>query len=248
MITAVTIDFWNTLVDVSNSGARRAYRHEALKRVFAAAGRTWDERAVDAALSRLSEEFDRVWFGERRTMDTSECLTHLWRYLGLDVRGDAHERAVEAFRLSVLHAMPALLPGASETLRRLSRDYRLAVVSDTALSPGTALRQVLARHGIASLFGAWSFSDETGVSKPHPKAYLAALDVLGCTPEEAVHVGDIERTDIAGAKDLGMKAVLFRGDPMVRANNPGPVVTRADAVVERWEDLPDVIARLGRDS
>ena len=65
--------------------------------------------------------------------------------------------------------------------------------------------------GCSDLFDAWSFSDESGWFKPAAEAFEPALLGLGADPAEAAHVGDNERTDIAGAKALGMTAVQYTG-------------------------------------
>jgi FMN phosphatase YigB (HAD superfamily) len=63
--------------------------------------------------------------------------------------------------------------------------------------------------------------------------------MLGAEPGEAVHIGDLRRTDIAGAQALGMRSVRYRGladDP-----NPGP---EADFVTGDHRDLPELIASI----
>jgi putative hydrolase of the HAD superfamily len=60
-------------------------------------------------------------------------------------------------------------------------------------------------------FDAWSFSDETGWFKPAAEAFRPTLEGLGVAAVDAAHVGDNERTDIAGAKALGMVAVQYTG-------------------------------------
>ena len=52
-------------------------------------------------------------------------------------------------------------------------------------------------------------SREVGAEKPHAPIFLAALERLGATPAEAVHVGDQYASDIAGALGVGMRAVLI---------------------------------------
>jgi putative hydrolase of the HAD superfamily len=47
-----------------------------------------------------------------------------------------------------------------------------------------------------------------GRVKPHPTIFDAALKRLGVAPSEAVMVGDSLEEDIAGAKALGMRAIL----------------------------------------
>ena len=56
--------------------------------------------------------------------------------------------------------------------------------------------------------GAVSSSDH-GYMKPHPSIFHAALRELGVTAGEAVMVGDSIRHDVAGARQLGMRAVLL---------------------------------------
>jgi putative hydrolase of the HAD superfamily len=55
-----------------------------------------------------------------------------------------------------------------------------------------------------------AFSDEVGVPKPDAAIFRAALDALGVPPEKALHVGDLRRTDVAGARDLAMRSVRIR--------------------------------------
>jgi 2-haloalkanoic acid dehalogenase type II len=40
--------------------------------------------------------------------------------------------------------------------------------------------------------------------KPHPVIFQAALDLLGCSPHEVLHVGDSLSSDILGAQGAGM--------------------------------------------
>ena len=60
-------------------------------------------------------------------------------------------------------------------------------------------------------FDHWSFSDEVGCYKPDPRIFTHALDGLGARAETTAHVGDLRRTDIAGARAMGMTAVRYTG-------------------------------------
>ncbi|HEX2759674.1 MAG TPA: TIGR01458 family HAD-type hydrolase [Rhizomicrobium sp.] len=46
--------------------------------------------------------------------------------------------------------------------------------------------------------------------KPAPDFFLGAVDSIGCSPGEAVMVGDDAESDVAGAITAGLKAVLVR--------------------------------------
>ena len=48
---------------------------------------------------------------------------------------------------------------------------------------------------------------DIGWCKPRPEPFRAALDALAVYPGEALHVGDIERTDVGGALKVGMRAI-----------------------------------------
>ncbi len=247
MLTTITIDFWNTLVDSSNGEARKRYRMASLRKALHSEGRRWDEEEIAAAFKRVYEAFEERWFGEKRTMSASESIALIWEFLGVRMSAGAHDSVSAAFEESILHAMPALLPGAADAVAELARKYKLALISDTALSPGVALRDVLDRLGIGRHFKTMVFSDETGVAKPHPLAFETALKACGAEAKEAVHIGDIERTDVAGAKQAGMMALLFRGDAKARYFDP-EASTAADAVAYSWEEAVRILDDSQRNS
>jgi putative hydrolase of the HAD superfamily len=91
-------------------------------------------------------------------------------------------------------------------------------------------------------FGGMAFSDEVGVSKPQAAMYEEAARQLGVKPCELLHLGDLERTDVTGAKAVGAKAALFTGALSVTNGAP---LTQADYVFASWGDfieaLPDVV-------
>lgn len=243
IISAVTIDFWNTLVDSSNGALRRKARNDAMLRVFEALHRSWDEDAVNEAFRVSYERFEQRWYGEQRTMRADESVRILWDHLNLDVPADLHDEVVHRMEWSILDGMPQLLPHAGDVLRALAAQKKIALISDTAMSPGSVLREVLVQHGVAEHFHTMVFSDETGVSKPHARAFTTALSQLGAEARSAVHIGDIERTDIAGAKASGMRAILFRGDVTGRYHGEQDAErTAADAIAHNWLEIESIIA------
>ncbi len=138
-----------------------------------------------------------------------------------------------------LLARPDLVPGAADAIRALARRYPLIVISDAIFTPGRALRQILAGHGLLDLFQGFVFSDEAGCSKPSPEMFRRGAELAGCGLEEMVHIGDREANDIAGPKDVGARAVL-----LTAAGNRGAGPTRADATCADYRCLPDIIESL----
>ena len=87
--------------------------------------------------------------------------------------------------------------------------YTIGLISNSGVTPGRNLRQVLDNHGILQYFHCTVFSDEVGYHKPHPIIFQKAIDELQIEANDIVHVGDLFEADVAGAKASGMKAVWF---------------------------------------
>ena len=49
-------------------------------------------------------------------------------------------------------------------------------------------------------------SAAVGARKPDPAIFAAALELAGCDPAEALHVGDTPAEDVAGARAAGIEA------------------------------------------
>ncbi|MEA2477194.1 MAG: putative hydrolase of the superfamily, partial [Actinomycetota bacterium] len=77
---------------------------------------------------------------------------------------------------------------------------------------------------------------EVGVPKPGNEIFAKALAGLGVRPPEAIHVGDLKRTDIAGAHDIGMHAARFRGVHDDRSD-----FAEAEICLDSHDQLLDVI-------
>jgi putative hydrolase of the HAD superfamily len=100
------------------------------------------------------------------------------------------------------------LESAGLTLERLaSAGVRRALICDTGFTPGRVVRRLLQREGLLDLLEVQVFSDEFGVPKPCPTIFHAALALVDASPESSVHVGDMRRTDVAGAREAGMSTV-----------------------------------------
>lgn len=127
--------------------------------------------------------------------------------------------------------------GARETLAALAEaQIRRGLVCDTGFTPGRVVRQLLDDNGLLEYLEVLCFSDEVGVPKPGAEIFDKALAELGVRPPEAVHVGDLRRTDIAGAQSFGMHAVRFRGVHDDRSDS-----REARCVIDRHEELLDLL-------
>jgi putative hydrolase of the HAD superfamily len=96
-------------------------------------------------------------------------------------------------------------PGTREALRRLSKYYRLAVISNA----DGKIADVLARCGIADCFETITDSGIVGREKPHPAIFDAAVRSLGISASDSTYIGDVYSIDYLGATRFGMQSVLF---------------------------------------
>lgn len=99
--------------------------------------------------------------------------------------------------------------GAYRTLHDLKdAGVKLAVVSNF----DTRLRKLLKDLNISDVFDAIVVSSEVGYEKPAPEIFKIALDQIGVEASKAVHVGDDETADKAGANAIGLECWLWGED------------------------------------
>ena len=95
-------------------------------------------------------------------------------------------------------------PDAAPALAELrSRGLRLACVSNWDVS----LTEVLERCGLGDALDGVVTSAGSGSRKPDPVIFSQALEIVGCSAAEAVHVGDTLEEDVAGADAAGIRAL-----------------------------------------
>ena len=86
-----------------------------------------------------------------------------------------------------------------------ARNLRLAIVSNF----DSRLTQICEGLGIARFFDAVVMSSQAGCAKPDPQIFAIALERIGVSPAEALHVGDSETLDVEGAEAAGLRALLI---------------------------------------
>ena len=239
VIKAVTFDFWNTLFVDRNGAQREGLRVEALAAELLDQGIRVDEARLTEGVAHGFDYFDRVWHDEHRTPDTAEILDAQLVELGVTLPAEARERVVARFADLVLELPPDPVDDAARIVAELGAGYQLAVICDTGYSPGSTLRELLRRHGMLDWFEVTYFSNEGGTSKPDPQVFRSVLERLDVRPAEAVHVGDMQRTDIAGAHGAGMWAIHFVG-----ANDHDAQRSTADALISSLDELPEAVGNL----
>jgi FMN phosphatase YigB (HAD superfamily) len=254
-LKAVTFDFWSTLVDGRLTPERTAARLARLHAAIVGAGHAVTpeelQRAFDFSLERVStaarESLEDVGPPGR--------WAELARELGIPEGLIPYEVVEKAYEDITLEPMPESMPHVHQALDAMrERGFRMAVICNTGMAGGRVLREVLRRHGLLEFFGVTVFSNEFGVSKPHPSIFAHTLGLLGdVDPREALHVGDVEELDVEGARRAGLWSALYApggSDQVLPGGDPGGAgvdghreVTHADLVVRDWREFGGQIDR-----
>jgi putative hydrolase of the HAD superfamily len=210
---AVIFDLWETLID---------WDHAANARMHA---RLQERLGFD-----FHDRWDRV--GTRYTVPVRSALAEV------GVPADAMEEVL-AIRAEFVGGCLVPREGAVETLRVLrERGYLVGLIT-VCTEDVELLWQDTAFSG---LFDAEVFSNSAGLAKPDPRIYRHCCELLGVEPHDAVFVGDGANDELAGARRVGMGAILIHRvdqDPLWAevADWDGPRVTSIPEVLTALEVL-----------
>ena len=236
MIEAVTFDLWNTLLENRDFTELRV---GSLKRALGEEGFAIPESELLRAYEAASGHYRREWELNYRHLSVERRVEYILKELGIASEAELKQSVVVSFMNAFNVDTPALKEGVEETLETLNGEYGMGIISDTGVTPGSVIREYLERQGLLHLFTSTVFSDEEGYCKPHRRVFEKALNELGVEAEEAVHVGDLLRTDVAGAKGMGMKAVWVSETPDTTHGE-----CRPDFVIKRLPELLDLLERM----
>ena len=242
-VRALVFDLWGTLLldSPERIEPRRATRQRLVREALAGAGRVYPEGRVAAALEGLDEAYRRLHSGGR-DVATDERLVILLDGIEPGLAERLSPKALEAIEDAVASpgrlTPPLPAPGAQEVLEQARRrKLRLGLVSNTGVTPGYVLRDILADHGLRGPLEVLTFSDEARLAKPAPEIFQCTLEALHVTPERAVFIGDTPKLDIAGPRAIGMWAV--------QVGQQQPDGVRPHARIDSLPELFPALRKLG---
>ena len=236
-VEAVTFDYWNTLCAEPVPGYVRDRRIEAWLGLLEDAGFATERALLDEAFAASWEREVRRWTSGEH-MSYVQAAEWVLESLGYDVPLEMRTELLRVFLAAGEDADIRPTPNVAAAIETLKGNgIRVGIVCDVGYTPSTTLRAYLDRHGLLGHFDHWSFSDEVGCYKPSPVIFQHALDGLGADPHTTAHVGDLRRTDIAGARAMGMTSVRYVGI-YDDDSQPEP---EAHHVIADHADLPRVL-------
>ncbi len=231
-VRAVLFDLDDTLFDhqhCSRTALEGVHRgHEAFRRMAfvefeQAHGALLEELHHDVMLGRVPVDDARI-----------ERFRRLFLRAGMTPGDDLVRETAVRYRQCYVDARRAVA-GAAALVARVRERAAVVVVSNNIRSEQ---QEKLEQCGLVSFIDALVVSEDIGVSKPDPMIFTAALERVGCGPEEAVMVGDSWAADIRGARAAGIRAIWFN---QYAAARPEPA---EDVVEVRSLEPPDAVIQV----
>lgn len=246
-IRAVTFDFWDTIVDDNSDEAVRSAKglrskHDERRHLMWQALNSIEETDLERVVQAYDvadAAFNVVWKENHINWTVDQRMRVILNGMGRTLPDDVMARLIDDTGNMEVEIPPNAIEGIGEALAELATRYKLSIVSDSIVTPGTGLRQILDNHGLKQYFSGFAYSDEVGHSKPHRSMFDSAAKQLDVDVSEIVHIGDRDHNDVKGPHAIGAKAVLFTA---TRAGDRD--ITTADAICDHPRDLPGIIDEL----
>jgi len=139
---------------------------------------------------------DREYIKQRR-------FAEIFEKLDVDTTGSLD---ASAYFLHHCSTKPYLIDDAITALRYLQEKYRLHIITNGFTD---SQNNKLNYSDIAGFFEVVVTSESMGAKKPSPEIFHYSLEKAGAAIQNSVMIGDNPKTDVSGAKEVGMSAVLF---------------------------------------
>lgn len=133
-------------------------------------------------------------------------------------------KSVEASEYFLHHCSikPYLIEDAITALRYLDEKYQLHIITNGFID---SQNNKLSHSGISDFFEVVVTSECIGAKKPSQEIFHFSLEKAGAKVAESVMIGDNPKTDISGAKEVGMYSILF--DPSGRKRSLADVTIQS---------------------
>lgn len=214
-VAAVAFDVNGTLVHIRTD--------EHCEDIFRAIGHFLTYQGVDLRRHQVHDEYFRRL--KRQQRDSPQKYPEfdavgIWRSIIEDFGSD-YTRALPPERLAQLPVTLAeiyrgvsrkklkLYPHVRKMLDQLRQRFSLAIVTD---AQSTYAHGELHKVGLTEYFDPIVVSGDHGFRKPDPRLFEYALEGMRVAAGQTVYVGNDMFRDIHGARQVGMRTVMFDSD------------------------------------
>ncbi len=189
MVKAVLFDFWGTLAENGTYSPLR---------------QTYNILRVRMKFSDFVIKIESV-FMTKPYEDQTSAFTEVCQAFNIEPRPFIIDKLIGIWNKNKLLAQ--LYPDTIPVLEELKKEkYKLAIVSNC---PNNSVEPVIEKFGLGKYFDAVLLSWETGHLKTDKELFELAMKKLKVKKKEDVlMVGDSIPTDIEGAKNAGINAIL----------------------------------------
>ena len=101
------------------------------------------------------------------------------------------------------------IPDVEQALKALATNYAMVIATNAGQSDTAAMIKALKRVGAEQYFHHFFSSKDLGYEKPDVRFFTSIAQTIHFKPEECIMIGNLYEKDIIGAKDVGMKTILF---------------------------------------
>jgi putative hydrolase of the HAD superfamily len=207
---AVLFDLFDTLVDllmeslpvIELDGRRVPSTYAVLHEVIVQRV-DLDFESFARQLGAVDREVRARVLKEGREYPTLERFQELLSRIGVD-DPELAESLTQA-HMGKIRDMVCFVPHHPQVLRELSTRVQTGICSN--FSHAATARSLLEAGGLLSYLDTVTISEEVGIRKPRPEIFEAAIEQLGVSPTETVHVGDDLTADVTGAAAVGITTV-----------------------------------------
>ena len=212
-----------------------AFEGEGYRAFAARHGLRVDASRFEAAVRDAAVELERLHDGVYRPEPFLRYVSRVLTRMGA-VGGGIEPCALEIYDEWALCHHFALYDDVTPALAALhAAGYRIGLISNTH----RCLDSFQSHFALEPFITAAVSSSDHGYLKPHPSIFRAALDRVGTPAEGGVMVGDSLTHDIAGARGVGMAAVL-----LVRSGQ-APQTQDGVPVIRSLAELPALLSARG---
>ena len=209
MKKAILFDYGNTLVHYFYSEEFPEYRRAGLSEVK----RYLEQQGLSLPPDKVIAKREEAENFEAPDSRVRALEDRLVRIFGLDVEAATDKLLREACVrfLGPMFSVSRLYDDTHEALHLLRRKgVRMCIVSNTSWgSPGDPWREEMVKHGVADRVDEIVFCRDVGFRKPARVIFEHAMAKLDVRSEDCLFVGDSMKHDIAGARDVGIEALLI---------------------------------------
>jgi len=237
MIEAISFDLWNTLFENKfYSDIRLKNFTEFLKERKISYSLEDVRSAFNLGLKLSNINLENINY---RHIYTEERISEVLQILDIRLTNSDKRLITDEFERTMLTEPPSLKTGVKQTLEELSSNYKIGLISNTGITPGSIIKKVFKEYNILNFFQILVFSDEIGFYKPCPILFKTAIKKFNCRPSNVIHIGDILETDVKGAKQCDMKAIWIND-----SSSPKSEEIKPDYEIKRISEAIEIIKRL----